>query len=145
MIQVCLRSSLVITARRMLSSLRRRRKRSQQVGEFVDWRRQHGRKVLKVRPVGSAGVRSRRCDHLRPLELIGKLLALLAGQQFLQARHILVGLVLDVVMQVFQKSVQEGHEFRFVDGHVLKLVKIILDLVVLHESVVNMGWEGRWV
>ena len=82
-------------------------------------------------------MRSCRGDHLCPRELIGKPPALLAGQKLLQARHVLVGFVLDVVMQVLKKSIEEGHKFWLVDGHVLKLVKIILDLLVSSIARVN--------
>lgn len=82
-------------------------------------------------------MRSRWSYHLYLLELIGKLSALLAGQKLLQARHVFIGFVLDVVMQILKKSVEKGHEFWLVDRHVLKLVEIIFDLVVFSIAKVN--------
>ena len=81
---------------RSFSELFLRRKVPQKIHELINWRRQHGGKVLKVRAVGRTRVTACRCDHFRTLELVCQTLALFLREQLLQSRHILVRFMVNV-------------------------------------------------
>jgi len=70
----------------------------------------------------------RRDDALRPLETSRDRLAFLTRDQAFQAWHILVLLMLDVVVEVIHKSVQQRSESRVQGRHVLQLIQSVLDL-----------------
>lgn len=83
---------------------------SQPVLHPIDRHRQKPNERLRVEFRRRRWVAARGNDALRPLETPCKRLALFARQQFLQSRHVLVLLVLNVVVEVVEEGVEQGHE-----------------------------------
>lgn len=70
----------------------------------------------------------RRREHLRPLKAPGQRLTLRPGESLFQPRHVFVGLVLNVVVQVLHETFEEGIEVWGGRREVLKGVEIFFYL-----------------
>ena len=87
----------------------------------------------------------RRREHLRPLKRLRQLLTFFPRQQFLEARHVFLGLVLDVRVQVGEEGVEERKEIRGGGGEVLEFVEVFFYLggVSLGCALETGAWELR--
>ena len=81
-------------------------------------------------------MRACRNDKLGLLEIICQALALFPCQNIFKPRHVLVFLMFDMLMEVFQEGTEKREEVFAVRRHVLELVEVFLYLVAVSQGLV---------